>query len=219
MSPRVCGRRACLRMPRSSMQGAGPAATPTHWLKPGSASWGWTAEASLVEQVRARSTGARFVCADLLAWDPGERVAAVLCRGVLNELMADADRRAAFTSFASWIRPGGVLLADVRDWRATAARYAARHSHDSVARRAGREVRFSSTTRLEHSRRLMCIRERYAGTVDGVAVDETYDFSMRCWTAEELTACAPTAGFATVEVRRGADEDIAANRLLLVARR
>ena len=157
--------------------------------------------------------------ADLLAWDPGERGAAVLCRGVLNEFVADADRRAAFTAFASWLRPGGVLLADVRDWRATAARYATRRAHDSHVRRAGREVRFSSATRLDHARHLMCIRERCAGTIDGVAVDETYEFSMRCWTAEEVTACAAAAGFATVDIGRGADADIAADRLLLVARR
>ena len=175
--------------------------------------------APLVEQARALSTGASFECADLLAWDPGERVAAVLCRGVLNELIADADRRAAFTSFASWLRPGGVLLADVRDWRATAARYATPRAHDSQVRRAGREVRFSSTTRLDHARHLMCIRERITGTIDGAAVDESYDFSMRCWSAAEVTACAGAAGFATVDIRRGPDADVAADRLVLVARR
>jgi hypothetical protein len=44
------------------------------------------------------------VAADLLEWRPPRPVDAVLCRGVLNDLAADADRVAAF---ARWLRPGG----------------------------------------------------------------------------------------------------------------
>lgn len=175
--------------------------------------------AALIQEARARSTPATFVCADLLAWDPGEPVDGVLCRGVLNDLVADADRRAAIVAFASWLRADGVLLADVPDWDATAARYAAGRVNGSFLQGARGPLRFSSVTSLDGARHLMRVRERYAGTVDGVASDEDYDFIMRCWTPEELSAYTTAAGFASFRIRRGADGGGAADRLWLVARR
>jgi SAM-dependent methyltransferase len=143
--------------------------------------------------------GAIYVCADLLAWQPPEPAAAVLCRGVLNDLLEDGERAGAFAAFASWLQPGGVLLADVRDWDATAARYTAQPRH----RRAVRGVEFSSDTELEPERHLMRVHERYDG--------EEYEFLMRPWTEAEVRAHA--AAFASVDVRLEGD------RLYLIARR
>jgi SAM-dependent methyltransferase len=123
---------------------------------------------ALIDQARAKTSDATFVCADLLTWRPSEPVAGVLCRGVLNDLTADRERREAFMAFASWLRPGGVLLADVRDWEATVARYAARPRHERSVERDGRRLRFCSETELDGARDLMRVRERYAGEVDGV---------------------------------------------------
>lgn len=120
---------------------------------------------ALIEQARARSSSAVFVCADLLAWRPPEMADAVLCRGVINDLTADSERRAAFGAFASWLCPGG-LLADVRDWEATATRYAHEPRHEHSASRPGRTLKYSSETTLDASRCLMHVREHYAGTVD-----------------------------------------------------
>ncbi len=135
---------------------------------------------------------------------------------MLNDLIADTDRRAAFVSFASWLRADGVLLADVRDWQATAARYATQSSHDLSVDDAGWELRFSSATSLDHERHVMRVRERYRGTVDGVEVDESYDFRMRCWTPEHVTAYAAEAGFASLDIQRGAKAGVAADRLRLL---
>lgn len=174
---------------------------------------------ALVEQARARSSGAVFFCADLLTWRPPELADAVLCRGVLNDLTAHSERRAAIAAFGSWLCPGGVLLADVRDWQATAARYASEPRHEHLVRQEGRTLLFSSETTLDASRRLMYVREHYIGTVDGVDVDETYDFAMRCWTADELRDHVAAAGFTSLELRDGAEAGMARDRLLAIARR
>lgn len=49
----------------------------------------------------ARPTSAAFICDDLLAWRPPAPVDAVLCRGVLNDVTVDAQRRAALAAFSS----------------------------------------------------------------------------------------------------------------------
>jgi hypothetical protein len=58
----------------------------------------------------------------------------------------------------------------------------------------------------------MRVHERYTGTVD-----ESHEFTMRCWTTTELEQHAAEAGF-EAQIQRGA-AGIAADRLLLVGRR
>jgi glycine/sarcosine N-methyltransferase len=174
---------------------------------------------ALIDQARARRTGATFVCADLLSWQPPECVAGVLCRGVLNDLVADRDRLGAFAAFAAWLCADGVLIADVRDWEATAARYATDRRRESSVQRAGRTLRFSSETELDAARHVMRVHERYVGMLDGVTAEENCEFLMRCWTVEEVRAHAAAAGFAALEIQRGSGAGVAADRLPLVARR
>jgi SAM-dependent methyltransferase len=174
---------------------------------------------ALIDQARARASGVRFVCSDLLEWRPPERAAAVLCRGVLNDLVSDGERRRAFAAFGSWIERGGALLADVREWEATADRYASGLRHERNVADRERTLRFSSETSLDPEDRRMLVHERYVGVVDGIEVDECHDFGMRCWTAEEVVSCAGTGGFSSVEVIDGGAAGIAADRLLVVARK
>ena len=159
--------------------------------------------AALLAQARAR-TDAELIEADLLDWEPREPVDAVFCRGVLNDLTADADRRAAFAAFARWLRPGGVLIADVRDWDATVERYAGR---GPVEQSAG-DLRYRTETTLDGG--LMRIHETYG--------DERHEFTMRPWTPAEVRTAATAAGFASVDVQPGGDVGIAPDRLLVVAR-
>jgi SAM-dependent methyltransferase len=153
--------------------------------------------AALLAQAGGSAT---YVCADLLAWQPPEPAAAVLCRGVLNDLIEDGERAAALSAFAAWLRPGGVLLADVRDWDATAARYAEQPRH----RRTVEGLEFASETELDPARHLMRVHERYDG--------KPSEFAMRPWTEAELRAHAAAAGFASVDVRLEGD------RLFVLAR-
>jgi len=51
--------------------------------------------------------------ADILA-QPSARYAAILCRGVLNDIIDDDRRDAVFAAFARALRPNGVLILAVR---------------------------------------------------------------------------------------------------------
>jgi SAM-dependent methyltransferase len=155
---------------------------------------------ALIEQAR----GGEYVVADLLEWEPATPVDAVLCRGVLNDLVADADRRAAFAAFARWLVPGGVLIADVRDWDATVARYGS----GAVTEHTVDDLHYRAETRLAAAR--MEITEVYGS--------ERYEFVMRPWTPGEVHELAAAAGFGAVEVRSGSEVGIPTDRLLVVAR-
>jgi SAM-dependent methyltransferase len=167
----------------------------------------------LIDVARAAAPECRFLVADLRTWAPAEPFDAALCRGVLNDLVDDGDRRAAVGGLRRALRAGGVLVADVRDWEATAERYAA----DAVVEREGRtprgRVAFSSITALEPATHTMRIRERIA--LDGTPAAES-EFAMRCWTREELDAALRAAGFAEVEL--DALAPARADRIVAVAR-
>jgi trans-aconitate methyltransferase len=48
---------------------------------------------ALIEQARGKTQTARFVVGDVLEWRPSQAADAVVCRGVLNDLTADVERR------------------------------------------------------------------------------------------------------------------------------
>ena len=174
---------------------------------------------ALIDRARERNGGAAFVPADLLTWTPPETPGAVLCRGVLNDLLLDDERRRAFEQFSSWLLPDGILLADVREWESTAARYANKSTNGTTVRNDSCELRFETETALNPDDRLMLVCERYIGVVDGVEVEETYDFAMRCWTKAEIRDYAAMAGFADVQLRAGRQVGIAPDRIQIVALR
>src|SRR5262249_46005645 len=68
-----------------------------------------------------RTGGVSFAVADITV-PPTARYAAILCRGVLNDIIDDDRRDAVFAAFARALRPNGVLVLDVREWRASAER-------------------------------------------------------------------------------------------------
>ena len=63
-----------------------------------------------------------LVCGDLLALPFAPHYDGILCRGVLNDFLHTPSRQQVFFSFAQVLRPGGVLIVDVRDWQTTVAR-------------------------------------------------------------------------------------------------
>ena len=65
------------------------------------------------EAVAGRTGGVSFAVADILA-SPTARYAAILCRGVLNDIIDDDRRDAVFATFARALRPNGALILDVR---------------------------------------------------------------------------------------------------------
>lgn len=102
-----------------------------------------------------------FAVGDILQ-QPAARYDAILCRGVLNDFIEDVDRASVLRAFSRALRPGGVLILDVREWESSAER----KTREPVFRKSvdtdrGR-LTFTSTTELDRENRLLLSSERHA---------------------------------------------------------
>jgi len=141
----------------------------------------------------------RFESGDLLELPAGTDLDAIVCRGVLNDLVEPSDRSTVFTAFARALRPGGALLFDVRDWDASLAGKTAQPvSERCVATPRGRLV-FRSVTRLDPATRRLLIAERHTLTTESGETTASHDFVMGCWSRDELDALLRAAGFGAME--------------------
>ena len=162
-----------------------------------------------------------FVQGDLTAPPPGP-FEALLCRGVLNDLVEDETRRRAFQAFARVLAAGGALVLDVRDWVATVRRKGREPIHEKTVETPRGTLTFRSETQLEHGTRRLLIAERHTLTSGGVDTIADNVFTMRCWTREELDALLAATGFRAVEYRASYDPAALAgstDRLVVTASR
>jgi SAM-dependent methyltransferase len=150
---------------------------------------------------RPRETGARvrFERGDLLALPAGSDYDAIVCRGVLNDLVEPAERARVFGVFAGALRPRGALLLDVRDWEATAARKTAEAVTEKRVSTPRGGLVFRSVTRLDPATRRLLIAERHTLTTARGERTARFDFVMRCWTRDELEDRLRAAGFEAME--------------------
>jgi SAM-dependent methyltransferase len=155
----------------------------------------------VAEAERAAATrpgAASFSVGNILTL-PAGRYDAILCRGVLNDFVADSDRNDVFVAFARALRPAGVLILDVREWEATALRKAREPLFEkSVSTERGR-LTFTSVTQLDPENRCLLISERH--TLDDGQEERSYDhsFVMRCWLRDELHLHLRTSDFTSID--------------------
>ena len=163
------------------------------------------AEAS--KRVKSAPVAIPLVRGDLLALPFGRQsFDAVLCRGVLNDLLDDADRAAALISCAGALRPGGAFILDVREWDASIGRKTSEPVFEKTVGTPRGTLTFRSVTRLDHQTRRLHIYEVHTlKTAGGEERVSRYDFVMRCWTLEELKSRLTAAGFESVEYFGGYD--------------
>ena len=152
----------------------------------------------------ARSGGGEFEVGDLRDWSPSEPAAAVLCRGVLNDIVEDDERRRAIEGLGAMLRPGGLLIADVRDRDRSAERYAEPRTTE----------RSAETLELES-------RSWWDG--EQIVVDERigewrHEMRMRPWAREELEARLAAAGFEGIELHDAGAAGARDDRLVFSAR-
>jgi hypothetical protein len=124
---------------------------------------------------------------------------AILCRGVLNDFVEDADRREVFVAFARALRPAGVLILDVREWEATALRKAREPLfRKSIPTEQG-TLTFASVTQLDPANRCLLISERH--TLDEGREERSHDYSfvMRCWLRDEVDRHLRARGFTSID--------------------
>jgi len=170
---------------------------------------------------RGRSTQASFEVGDVLTL-PRSSDDAVLCRGVLNDVIEDHARQSAFASFARMLRGDGVLIVDVREWEATAARKDREPLFRKRVETDRGRLTFTSVTDLDPPTRRLLVKETHTLEADGCERSWDYEFVMRCWTQAELESLLLMNGFESIAycgaydpaIRRGETD-----RLVAVASR
>jgi 2-polyprenyl-3-methyl-5-hydroxy-6-metoxy-1,4-benzoquinol methylase len=153
----------------------------------------------LIEEAQRRashmSLPVSFAVGDILSLPAAPLYDGILCRGVLNDLVEERSRHEVFFAFARALRPGGVLVFDVREWHATASRKIREPIFETSVDTARGQLIFRSVTQLDHSQRRLLAAEQHTLKKDGEEVSAAYDFVMRCWTQEELHHHLTQAGF------------------------
>jgi SAM-dependent methyltransferase len=146
-----------------------------------------------------------FNVGDILELPASHNYDAVLCRGVLNDLLDGRSRGAAFRSFARALRRGGAVLLDVREWERSARRKIRAPVFEKTVETGRGALTFRSVTRVDPGTRRLLVEERHTLRDGGVERVSSYDFQMRCWTREELEARMANAGLGEFEFFGGYD--------------
>lgn len=176
---------------------------------------------------RARAAGLPIILleADLLdlpAPSSGRLHDAIVCRGVLNDVVGGAARAAVLGGLARVLRPGGVMWLDVRDWSLTAARKTAEPVTERRVATPRGSLAFRSVTRLDPATRRLLVSERHVLATPAGERVAPHEFVMQCWTRGELDATLAGAGFEAIEhadVRAGAAGSSFEDRLVVTASR
>src|SRR5262245_45622519 len=92
---------------------------------------------------------------------PGSRYDAILCRGVLNDVVDDQARELVFRAFGHALRSEGVLVFDVREWEATAERKTREPLFRKRVATDRGMLTFTSVTELDPIGRRLIIAERH----------------------------------------------------------
>ena len=139
-----------------------------------------------------------FKIGDVLELSSEPKYDGILCRGVLNDITDDISRQEVFFSLAHALRKDGVLILDVREWNSTALRKAKEPVFEKSVETDRGKLTFRSVTRFEHKTRWLLVSERHTLEKDDVEIVSEYDFTMRCWTKEELHTNLANAGFGSI---------------------
>jgi 2-polyprenyl-3-methyl-5-hydroxy-6-metoxy-1,4-benzoquinol methylase len=185
---------------------------------------GLDASVELVEAARTKSKDlalpVTFEVGDILELPSYPLYDGILCRGVLNDLIDDSSRRAAFGAFARALRRDGILVLDVREWYATALRKTNAPVFEKSVETDRGTLAFRSVTRIEPRMHKLLVAERHTLTKADAEVVADCDFEMRCWTQEELHDHLTYTGFGSVAVFGDFDQDASqgsSDRLVAVA--
>jgi SAM-dependent methyltransferase len=168
------------------------------------------------------STGAVSFTVGDITHLPTSQYAAVLCRGVLNDITDDAGRDAVFGAFSEALQSNGVLILDVRDWVASLERKSREPLFRKRVSTDRGELTFTSVTALDPEKHQLLISERHELVGQGDERVSDYRFVMRCWERAELDTLLARHGFGTISCFGAYDPGAAAgatDRIVVVAQR
>jgi SAM-dependent methyltransferase len=147
---------------------------------------------------------------------------AILCRGVLNDIVEDEERDTVFARFAGALRPCGVLVLDVREWSASVERKANEPLFRKRVSTDRGDLTFTSITTVDRAGRRLVLAERHQLVHRGEEHIVECQFVMRCWERSELDALFARHGFGCVRYFGAYDRAVeagATDRLVAVAER
>ncbi len=153
---------------------------------------------------------------------PTSRYAAILCRGVLNDIIDDAGRGSVFAAFAEALQSNGVLILDVREWAASWKRKTREPLFRKRVSTDRGELTFTSVTALDPENRYLLISERHELVEQGEERVSDYHFVMRCWERAELNGMLARHGFGEISCFGAYDPAVAigaTDRVVVVAQR
>ncbi len=159
------------------------------------------ASASLLAVARARLPQAPAHHADLCTLDLGTRYDAITCRGVLNDLLDDADRDAAVAALARHLKRTSVLFLDVRETDGTRQRYAGTLTSQRTAGLDDGHLTFHATGTYTDG--LLYVREQHEHHHHGTVDTASYELTMRPWSTGELHTRLGRAGLTITSIRPG----------------
>ncbi len=183
-------------------------------------------EPAMIAEARSKAAerplSVSFVIGDLRDPLPTASYDAILCRGVLNDVIDDRSRDACFAVFADGLRSGGLIVLDVREWHATSRRKTLHPVYEHTIETKRGRLSFRSTTILQLDTRTLQIHEEHRLDGDGNSGTSGYEFAMRCWTHDELEQTLRRHNLVPRIWLGGYDSSVpigATDRLVVVARR
>ncbi|HEX5548001.1 MAG TPA: class I SAM-dependent methyltransferase [Ktedonobacterales bacterium] len=206
--------------------GCGPGHYTVELARRGYAVTGLDASPQFIKEAQdrpeARSLPVSFVTGDILALPPTLQVDAILCRGVLNDLITEDTCQQALFAFANALRPGGLLIFDVRNWPTTVARKTREPVTEKTVQTERGLLTFSSTTQLDTSSHRLLISERHTLTTPDGERTVYHQFVMRCWTEGEVDERLSLAGIVPISTFGDYDARVPlgmTDRIVCIARR
>lgn len=174
------------------------------------------ASVDLLRQAAARCPEAHAFHVDLCAMDIGPVYQAVTCRGVVNDIIEDADRDAVLRSFAAALQPQGLLMLDVREEQGSRERANGTPRRRTVQLQPDTHLDFTSTVTWNSG--MLHVHEQYAlhAAAQQAPQVSAYDFVMRPWSQEELIRRLSVAGFQDIVIRPGVGRKTS-DRLFVIA--
>lgn len=141
---------------------------------------------------------------------------AITCRGVLNDLTTDVERKAVLHSFATMLTTHGLRALDVR--RKPKHLEVGDHHAKRTEVEIGDDARVVFTSKARWSGGLMIITETHESfDAAGTPTRTVNTFTMRPWPIDELSCRLRAAGFGDVDIRSGVGQRTA-DRLFVTAR-
>ena len=155
----------------------------------------------LLDQARRRCLGSPAHLLDLVDFDIGARFDAVVCRGVLNDLVGDDERQGCLDQFAKSLVPGGLVILDLREHDRSRARADGTTRRTSIKMSDTERLTFQATTTWSDG--LMHVHETYCRKPNDQSAVHEYEFTMRPWTVDEAKARLTTSGFTSIAIEEG----------------